>query len=244
MLYPTGRPGPQTLRPRAHLWIGYPGTDADEDQSYARLSLIGWPEPRDEKTAMPNDIDKPKEDVPVFLPPVPPTYAKKSYFHTIEDGDIQTEEDLQKLLRLMYDCPEHKFYLFAPKDKPASDVILGAERAGLLKFDIIEFHYYPHPNFKSDYVKIQERTIEFDWERDVLKTAPMHTRTTISLSEKGRRQFELQEIRKEVEDATARKQPKTLLGRFKMFIGDHASACFWAIVSAIISTLFAYWFLM
>ena len=69
------------------------------------------------------------------FPDITPTSVVRSKFHVIENGDIDSDEELNRLMELMYECPEHSFYLFAEKGLPrpgccfVSLVETGSERS-------------------------------------------------------------------------------------------------------------------
>lgn len=84
------------------------------------------------------------------------TDVRRSEFHVIENSDIASKEDLDRLVRLMFEYPERNYYLFAPKDHGANSLVLGAEKHGILRIDRVELRYFPHPNFERDYIKIDK----------------------------------------------------------------------------------------
>ena len=111
-----------------------------------------------------------------------------------ENGDFQTEEDLSGLLGIMYDFPEDQFFLFTPKAEGINPVVGGALAGSTIVIVESQGHYYPHPKFKRDYVQIHEATAHWDWEREVLAQGEMYFRHELELSERARRQFEMQQL--------------------------------------------------
>jgi len=115
--------------------------------------------------------------------PVAPTSVVRSRFHRIENNEIDSDEELERLLGLMDEYPERAFYLFAPSGGGYNDRIVAAEQLGLLKYLIEESCYYRHPNF-DDYLQIVNP--QSDWEREVASGA-MYVRVTLALTKKGER---------------------------------------------------------
>lgn len=93
-------------------------------------------------------------DEEICFPEELATDVKKSYFSLIESSDITSEEDMVYLIRVMFGLSDHAFYLVCPASQWANRFVLSAERHGVLKLLRTERHYYPHPNFKRDYIKI------------------------------------------------------------------------------------------
>ncbi len=121
------------------------------------------------------------------------TDVKKSYFYLIESSDITSEEDLDHLIRLMFEFSDRAFYLVSPATQGTNHYVLSAEHHGVLKLVRTERQYYPHPNFKRDYIKIDKENPEWDWEKEVRENAPEHIRCTMELTERWRRKLELGE---------------------------------------------------
>lgn len=114
-------------------------------------------------------------------------------FHVIEVDDIKTEADLQKLVKHLYDYPERSFYYFEEKDGPQNQLIRTAQQHGEILIEEYEKHYYHHPNFKRDYLKIYspDGHYPFDWEEEVVERGPMFIRFTLRLPERKRRELEI-----------------------------------------------------
>lgn len=132
-----------------------------------------------------------EEGIPAF-PNITPSKITRSEFHVIEEFDIKTEKDFQKLVRQMFDHPERDFYYFQEKDGPKSELMIAKDRHGYISLAETEFFYYKHPNFEQDYVHIERHDdqYEWDWEREVVEKGPMYMRTTLRLTERTRRELE------------------------------------------------------
>ena len=131
-------------------------------------------------------------DLPVF-PDIIPSKITKSEFHVIEENDIADEKELQQLVASLFDFSERAFYYFHEKDRAIGAWIARARDSGQLLLNETEFHYYRHPGFAHDYVKITPRnTYSFEWEREVVEKGPMFLRTKLELTSRLRRQMEVQ----------------------------------------------------
>jgi hypothetical protein len=153
-----------------------------------------------------NKKNKSNKDFPVF-PNIIPSSIKESTFRIIESGDLTTEEDIDVLIKLLFQDPECSFYYFAEKDKGTKDVpLLKARKNGDILMQETEFFYYRHPKFKHDYVKIESRDnkYEWDWEEEVVGKGPMYTRTKLQISH--RKRTELETLQKIEMESAMRKQ--------------------------------------
>lgn len=113
--------------------------------------------------------------------------VKKSMFHVIEPGDLESGEDREHILRIMFNHPERAFYYFAPKDRGMDD---GIEMLrGSISFDVIDACYYAHPNFPNDYIQVLPGKAKFDWERDLVKDGCEFLRFTLTVTETQRRRM-------------------------------------------------------
>ncbi|WP_205342190.1 hypothetical protein [Denitrificimonas caeni] len=146
-------------------------------------------------------------DEPV-LPSELITSVKHSMLHAIECDEIASEEDLEHLIRFMFEFSERDFFLYCPLSNGANQFVLDAEFRGVLTIELTEMRYYPHPNFQHDYVKIDRTEPLWDWEREVRETSPEFVRCTLKLTERWRRKLELQEA---LADQEEKKEPENPL---------------------------------
>jgi len=124
-----------------------------------------------------------KEELPVF-PNIIPDKMEIGEFHVIEDDDIQTMDDLNELILLMFNHPERSFYYFTEKDGSPNSLLENSKCRGEILMNATEFFYYKHPNNKHDYIKIQRGRGQSDWKKEVVKKGPMFFRIKLELSEK------------------------------------------------------------
>lgn len=129
---------------------------------------------------------KERDELPVF-PNIIPDQIDMSEFHIIEVDDVQSEEDLQHLITLMFNHPERDFYYFQKKDGPTNQY--------LYKGDFImnrtEFFFYKHPKFERDYIKISREGGQCDWEKEVIEKGPVFVRIKLELSGRKKRELEI-----------------------------------------------------
>jgi hypothetical protein len=128
------------------------------------------------------------------FPDIVPDSVRKTRVWIHENDDFRSEEELSELLGRMYDYPEDDFFLFTPKGGAISPLVGSALEAIVIVIVETKGHYYPHPKFKRDYVRIHDATAEWDWEREVLAKDDMYFRHYLKLSEKARRKFEMQQL--------------------------------------------------
>jgi hypothetical protein len=132
-----------------------------------------------------------RKDLPVF-PNIIPASQTKTMFSNIEADSFNGEEDLQNLFSMMFNLPEAKFYYFEQLGGPKNTWIHRARDAGQLLMNEVEFYFYKHPKFESDYVRIPKReTYQFDWEREVVEHEPMFGRLTLRLTESKKRELDV-----------------------------------------------------
>ena len=131
------------------------------------------------------------ESIPVF--PFTPDTIRKSRIWVLENSDFAFESDISELLAKLYDYPEDSFYLFCQADAQICPSLLGAIETELLRVTESQSRFYKHPKFKRDYVRLNEHTTRWEWEREVIANTPMYIRYELALSEKARRTFEMQQ---------------------------------------------------
>jgi len=133
---------------------------------------------------------KKKERLPVF-PNIIPDKMEIGEFHVIEAADIQTANDLNELILLMFNHPERSFYYFGNKDGSPNKLLQNSKCRGEILMNVAEFFYYKHPNNDHDYIKIQRGGGQSDWGKEVVKKGPMFVRIKLELSEKKKRELEV-----------------------------------------------------
>lgn len=124
-----------------------------------------------------------KGQLPKFPITCIPDSIKETQTYIIEDEDIQNDQDMEDLIKLMYDNPDATFEFYAQGE---NQLISKAIKDKRIYSDTVESYYYKHPKFDRDYVWIKKETAQFDWERQVAETTPMFYRQILLLTEKQR----------------------------------------------------------
>ena len=129
-------------------------------------------------------------------------------FHVIESDEIASEEDLDYLIRFMFEFSERDYFLFCPVSNGVNQFVLAAEIHGVLNISLTEMRYFPHTSFDHDYIKLDREERLWDWEKEVRETSPEFMRCTLKLTERWRRKLELHEA---LADQEANKEPASPL---------------------------------
>jgi hypothetical protein len=145
-----------------------------------------------------------KEDFPAF-PDVPILDVTKTEVFVLQNGDIHSENELRRLISLMFNKPEAKFHYFEPKGWTGNELLRNAITSGDILIAKTEFFYYTHPHFERDYIRIapSDGVYAFDWEREVVQKGPEFMRMTFSLGERKRRELtavENVEIQRQIDE--------------------------------------------
>jgi len=135
-----------------------------------------------------------EEELPTF-PDILPSSMRETRVYKIEEGDIQTDEDLRQLVTEMYDHPERDFHYFRQRVGAAVGPLDRAIAEGTILEDEAGFFWYPHPKYPHDYVHIEVRDgdYEWDWQKEVVERGPMFVRIKMKLPERKGRELEIKE---------------------------------------------------
>ena len=128
-------------------------------------------------------------DIPILH--LIPDKAVYTYFLSLQEEDITSEEDVQNLILDIYHRPEIEFYYYQEYGKETNKFLAQAFESGQILMNEFEYYYYRHPKFLRDYVKIQKHNIEFDWQREVMESTPMFIKTRLRLSKRQERNLEI-----------------------------------------------------
>jgi hypothetical protein len=113
--------------------------------------------------------------------------------HVIEDEDIQTEKDVERLCLRLFNYPEHGFYYFHDSGKPVNALLRAAESANCLLMGESDPFYYKNPKYIKDFDRIPEGVVTYEWQEPLVENGPMHRRVTLKLSEQMKRRLEIRE---------------------------------------------------
>jgi hypothetical protein len=159
-----------------------------------------------------------KEDLKKELPKFPdliPDSIKKIDRWVYENANLETEEAISELIANLYDHPENDFFLFRENDQPIKPLLQNLIDTNAIIVTETQTFFYPHPNFKCHYVKIERNSIRWDWEREVIAEKKVNFRHQLRLSEKSRRLLEMQQLIKmqnEANDAGPLKLEPNFMG--------------------------------
>ena len=135
-----------------------------------------------------------EEELPTF-PDILPSSIRETVLHEIEEGDIETNEDLQSLIGLMYDHAEREFYYVRRREGHSAGPLDRALGAGIILEEGAELFWYKHPRLTHNYVHVEVRdgNYAWDWQRDVVENTPMFVRIRLRLAERTRRGLEIKQ---------------------------------------------------
>jgi hypothetical protein len=122
------------------------------------------------------------------------TRVKRSRFWVLENADLEDQKEVSDLVARLYDYPDDDFYLFKKHDVSTNCHLQAAVDAEVILLTEWQFNYFPHPQFKRDYVQLDKHRINWDWEREVIANSPMYVRFELKLSPKARRALEHQQL--------------------------------------------------
>lgn len=135
-----------------------------------------------------------QKDFPVF--PFEPTSITESKFRIIEPGDMQSPNDVDELMRVMWHERECIFHYYIPKNGPRSVAMIGAKECGDILMNEMTRRFYKHPLYPRDYVEIPDRDGQYrwPWQKAVVEAGPEFWRVRLYLS--TRKIFELDALYK------------------------------------------------
>lgn len=174
-----------------------------------------------------------------FLP-INPDKVQRHQFRYIDHRDIDTEEDIELLLKLLYEQPEISNYIFHQDGSSLNEHLLALTKFNIIRIEETEANWFRHPKFPGDFVRIRKDP-PFEWEKDVRGNEPMYWRSTIGLTEHERRKREHAELAAAVSSAITPQPPRTLLGHIEHNYRNH-QALYWAMavgISLLLALIFA-----
>jgi hypothetical protein len=117
--------------------------------------------------------------------------VKEIGFHVIENHEIFSSDDIDRLLKLMFDHPERIYYLFLQKSASLTAPLRAAIDSDDLLIRQADFAFYRHPKHEHDFRRIPSGIESFEWKREVARSQAKYIRFTIILSERKRRKMKL-----------------------------------------------------
>jgi len=132
-----------------------------------------------------------KEERPFVFPSHLFDEVKRSRLWELENEDINDQQELDKLLNLMFNCPEGKFFLYVPEGESICHVLRKAMDSNLLVSDGWKRNFYLHPNSRRDYVHVLPNNAQWQWEQDLVDSAQEHLRFELTLTESAKRKMQI-----------------------------------------------------
>lgn len=129
------------------------------------------------------------EKPPIF--PFKPDKVTENVMYIFEEGDLDTDKQINSLIRLIFEYPEREFFLFLKANVALSEKLKSAGKQNIILLNEVESFYYKHPKNIKDYVKISGNNPRFDWEKELIKNGPEYRRFTLKLTEKAKRDLEI-----------------------------------------------------
>jgi S1-C subfamily serine protease len=128
------------------------------------------------------------ESLPYF-PDVGVEWYEKKMVHVLEAPDVATTEGIQHLCDLLYQHEERDVYLFIRQNEIEPQAFAAAKDRGAIVVVRTEGHFYKHPKFQLDYVKILPGQAKWDWERELQREGQDFRRLRLRFSahERARR---------------------------------------------------------
>jgi hypothetical protein len=123
--------------------------------------------------------------------PFQPDTNKQTTIHNFENAELTTKEQLEKLIKLMFDYPEREFYLFMEVGKKQNPRLKKAAEKNIILLNEVDCFYFKHPDIKNDYIKIPGKEIQNDWQKKIIQTRPKFIRITLKLTKKTQRELEI-----------------------------------------------------
>jgi hypothetical protein len=117
--------------------------------------------------------------------------VKKSRIWVLENQDIVDQQDLERLLSIMFNYPEGNFFLYVPENESICPVIRKAMDSNLIIGNAWKRNFYPHPESHRDYVHVLPNNMQWGWEQELLNSAQEHLRFELTLSEAVKRKMQI-----------------------------------------------------
>lgn len=107
-----------------------------------------------------------------------------TYHVSVTEGDHLTAEDIENLIRDMYDHPEiESFEVYYRVENPHLKKAIDNYR---IHSDTVEMHYYKLPDHDLSFVKAHKNSAKSDWEKHLIATNPMYFKRVIALTDRER----------------------------------------------------------
>ena len=97
--------------------------------------------------------------------------VKRSMVWQFQNADISTDEELQMLLRRMFDLPEHAFEIFLQKGASLTDVLRRATQGTWSDIQVTktDLRFFRWPVGTYNYMQIRSGDADFEWLQEAVK---------------------------------------------------------------------------
>lgn len=119
----------------------------------------------------------------VAFPNIMPSSISLSRFLNYQRNDIGSEEELQSLLANLFYHPEVTAYYFSAHGEQWDSLLSEAVEAGEVLITKTENFFFRHPRAGGfTKIEVRDNNYDFEWQREVVDTGPMYSRSTLVLS--------------------------------------------------------------
>jgi hypothetical protein len=141
-----------------------------------------------------------------FPPPIEFTEGERCVYFMA--ADFQNISTFENLIYDLYWFPGDNYYLFFKHGEKLSQNLLDEfERNGILLIKT-ELYFYRHPNpaFVNDFVRLLPGELKYDWQIEAAQ-GEMYGRTTISLEDWKKKEFDVKNIANVIASKIEENQP-------------------------------------
>lgn len=117
---------------------------------------------------------------------------RRTEFYVILNDEMGTGEDISQIIERMFAEAESLFYLVVREGESFTAPLQNVLDAGEIRITLTDQHFYEHPNFRRDYVKIVGGGTR-DWQRSLVARGRRFSRHTLVLSDATRRRLTAEE---------------------------------------------------
>ena len=107
--------------------------------------------------------------------------VRRGYLWMIQNKDLQTVEDIEQLRSLMFQFPEGDFQFFVREGEQFAPLLRQQVDAHRINVISSAGLFYPHPNFKDDFVRIHDGPVPFKWEEETRSKGEVHWQHKLAL---------------------------------------------------------------
>jgi TIR domain len=145
-----------------------------------------------------------------------PSSVKFFSFRVYEQGQLNTPDDLDLLIRRLFLQPETEIKYYFQDGTDMDALLARAIGSGDILLIKSEFRFFKHPEIPHDYIKIERGDYEQEWKRDAAEHTLEFVEATLQLS--ARKRAEMETINKVHLEERVREQIKQQKWSFDVFL--------------------------